>query len=201
MISGDGPDGDGGQRRVDGHPAAVGVGDGHHPVHVGVFGQQLPFNPLHRHPHDAGGALDGGDDAQQVPGAGGAGLGAVTQPGGAGGAGQLLRRFEVGAPGQVGQGRALGQFEHMLVDPAAGRDVVFGVAQHHPVADDLAPGGDVVQGDLVRLGDGLSGDDAAFQRDAGGQVVHRHRHIVAVFDLNAQAFGHDVHLICAAAAR
>ena len=179
---GDGPDGDVRQRRVDGHPAAVGVGDRHHPVHIGVLGQQLPLDPLHRHLQHTGGALDGGDDAQKVPGAGGSGLVAVAHPGGAGGFRQPFGRDDVGPPGHIGQGRAFGQVEHVLVDPAAGRNVPLGIAQHHPVPDDLAPGGDLPQRDLVRLGDGLPGDDAAFQRDAGGQVVHRHGYVVHVLD-------------------
>lgn len=42
----------------------------------------------------------------------------------------------------------------MLVDPAAGGDVVLCIAQHHAVADDLAAGGDIHQCDLVCLGMG-----------------------------------------------
>ena len=183
------------QRRVDGDPAAVGMGDGHHAVHVGVFRQQLFFDPLHRHFQHAGGALDGGDDPQQVAGAGGAHLVAVAQPGGAGGGGQFLRRLDAGAPGHIGQGRAFGQVEHMLVDPAAGGNICLGIAQHHPVADDLAAGGDVPQGDLVGLGDGVPGDEAALQFGTGGQIVHRDGDVVMVVDLNGQAFRHCFHLV------
>ena len=84
------PDGDVGLPGLDGHAAAVGVVHRHHAVHVGVLGQQLALDALHRHVDHAGGALDGGDDAQQVAGASGAGLVVVTQPGGPGRFGQLL---------------------------------------------------------------------------------------------------------------
>ena len=192
---GDGPDGRFGLRRIDGHAAAVGVGHRHHAVHVGVVGQQLFFDALHRHLHHARRALHGGHDAQKIPRARRAAGVAVAHPGGAGRGGQLLRRFKVGAPGHIVQRGAFGQVQHVLVDPASRRDGVFGVAQHHAVAHDRAAGGDVPQGDLVGLGNGVAGSDAAFDHRAGGQVMHRHRHVVLLFDLNGQTFSHDCSLL------
>ena len=185
---GDGPDGNVGQRGIDGHAAAIGVGDGHHTVHVGVLGQQFLFDPLHGHLDHTGGALHGGHDAQQVAGTGRADFVAVAHPGRAGRGGQLVRGLDAGAPGHIGQSRALGQVQHMFVDPAAGRDIVLCVAQNYAVAEDLAAGRDIHQCDLVGLGNLLPGDDAAFQRGACGQVVDSDHDIVLILDLDGQSF-------------
>lgn len=165
---GDGPDGHFGLRRVDGHTAAVRVGDGDHTVHMGILGQQLLPDPLHGHLQDTGSALDGGHDAQQVAGSGGADLVAVAHPCGALRHRQRFHGFQVGAVGQVVQLGAFGQIEHELVDPASGRDLLFGVAQHDTVADDLAAFGDIGQRDLVRLRDRLPGFQAGQELRLGG---------------------------------
>lgn len=57
------------------------------------------------------------------------------------------------------------------------------------------PGGDVLQGDFVGLRDGVAGGDAAFGQRPGGQVMHRHRHIVLLLDLNGQTFSHGCSLL------
>ena len=192
---GDGTDGDVCQRSVDGNAAAIGMSDGNHAVHIGVLGQQLLFDALHCHLHHACSALHSGDDTQQIAGAGRTYLVAVAHPSSPGRGRQLVRGLDVGAPGHIGQCRAFRQVQHMLVDPAAGGDVVLCIAQHHAVADDLAAGGDIHQCDLVCLGDGIPGNHAALGLCACGQVVDGNHHIVVVFDLDGQTFCHNNHLI------
>ena len=53
-------------RRIDGHPAAVGVLQADHVVYLRVFGQQLGLDALHREAGDAGHALHGLGDRQDV---------------------------------------------------------------------------------------------------------------------------------------
>ena len=187
---GDRPDGDVGLPGLNGHAAAVGVVHCHHAVHIGVLGQQLPLDALHRHVDHTGGALDGGDNAQQVAGAGGAGFVAVAHPGSAGRIGQLFHGDEAGPVGHVVQAGGLRQVQHVLVDPGPNGDGSLGVAQHHAVADHLAPLGDVSQGDLVGLGDVLPGDDAGHDPGAAGDVVDRDGYVVRVLDLDVKRCAH-----------
>ena len=175
---------------LDGHAAAVGVVRHHHAVHVGVLGQQLFPDALHRHVDHAGGALDGGNDAQQVAGTRRAVGIAVAQPGGAGRIGQLLRGNEVGAVGHVLQPRGLGQLQHVLVDPGPHGDGVLGIAEDHPVADDLSPLGDVGQGELMGLGDVLPGGHAGHHLGARGDVLHGNGHVVLALDLDKKRCRH-----------
>ena len=74
----------------------------------------------------------------------------------------------------------------MLVDPGPNGDGSLGAAQHHAVADYLAPLGDVSQGDLVGLGDVLTGDDAGHDLGAAGDIVDRDGHVIRVLDLDVK---------------
>lgn len=47
----DRPDGNLGHGSIDGHPAAVGMVHRHHIIHMGIFGQQFPADPVHCHIH------------------------------------------------------------------------------------------------------------------------------------------------------
>ena len=152
---GNGTDGNVGQGRVDGHAAAVGVGYRHHAVHIGIFGQQLFFDALHGNLQHTSGALHGGDNSQQIPGTGGADLVSVAHPCGTWRHGQLFRGDEVGAERQIFHGGAFRQLQHMLVDPAARRNGLFGEAKGHAVTDDLAARGNISQCDLMGLGNRL----------------------------------------------
>ena len=185
-------DGDLGHGSVDGHPAAIGMVHRHHIIHMGILGQQFPADPVHCHIHHPGGTLDGGHHPQQVPGACRTLFVPVAPPGGLDRIRQFFRRNDVGGIGQIMEGRTFRQVQHVFVDPAALGDGVLGIAQDHPVADDLSPFGNILQGDFVGLGNGLEGNHSRQYFRAHRQVMDGNGHIVLVLDLDYKRCSHRI---------
>ena len=183
---GDGTDGNGGHGCIDGNTAAIGMGNGHHTVHIGILGEQFLFDPFHRHLQHTGGTLDGGHDAQQIPGTGRTDLILIAHPGGSGRLGEFFHGDQVGSVGQVLYGRAFGQIQHMLIDPASRRNSTLGIAQRHTVADNIRTGRNIHQRDLMGLGDRLPGLQAGEDLRAGFQVVNCHSNIIDFIDFDCQ---------------
>ena len=188
----DRPDGNLGHGSIDGHPAAVGMVHRHHIIHMGIFGQQFPADPVHCHIHHPGGTLDGGHDPQKVPCPCRAFFVPVAPPGGPYRIRQFFRRHDVGGIGQIMESRAFRQIQHMFVDPASLGDIIPGIAQDHPVPDDLSPFGNVRQGDFMGLRNGLEGNHARQHFRAHRQVMDGNGHIVFLFDPDYKRCSHSI---------
>ena len=157
---------------------------------MGILGQKFLFDPVHGHIHHAGRTLYGGDDSQQVPGTGRAHLIPVPHPGGFRRIRQFLLGHNVGGIGQIMEGRTFRQIQHMFVDPAAPGNSLLCIAQDHPITDDLAPFGDVHQGNLMGLGNGLQGNHSRQCFRSHRQVVDGNGYIVLLLDLDDKRCSH-----------
>ncbi|MCY1417904.1 hypothetical protein D9M71_334500 [compost metagenome] len=173
-----GADRDVGVACVDGHAAAIAVGNGHHVIDVGVLGQQLAANALDRMVQHAGHALHGGGDAEDVAGADGAVGIAIAFEGIA-----FKRRQGLGY--RVGHGQAVkrwrrGHFQLGFLDPTALHQVLLGVADNLAITDNLGALGNVDQGHLMALRDAFNHRQAIGEATAfcHALVVHHHHDIV-----------------------
>ncbi|MDR6356217.1 hypothetical protein Q3H58_002888 [Pseudomonas psychrotolerans] len=169
---------------IDGHAATVAVGQRHHVVDVGIARQDLLAHPLHtefQHPHHA---LHGGGHRQDVAGADatvriakaleGIALQGFADLAGGGGLGQVVQRW---------------RFRHAqqgLGDPAAGGNVLQGVADDLAIAHYLGALLEIHQGNLVALGNGLDGGQAIGEGAASGHAgfVDHHPDIVLGMELD-----------------
>ena len=172
--------------RVDGHAAAVAVLERHHVVHMRVLRQQLGLDALHSELGHAGHALHGLRDREDVARAHRAVGIAVALEGVA-----LERRQGRGLDRGDGQAVEFGcdrHAHHALVHPAAARQRLERVADHHVVAADGVAFGQVDERHLVALGHGVDQHQAVVEGRAGLQaaVVRDDGHVVGRVDADVQ---------------
>ena len=174
-----GADGHGGAGRIDGHAAAVGVGDGDHAIHVGEARQDLGADALRGVLHGGRDALHRGGEAEDVLGAGAAIGVAVALEGVA--VERRQRGRDGGGQGERVERRRGGHVEQFLAHPTAGGDGAVGDADGLAVTQHRFAGFQVVQGDLVRLRNALARHESIGQERAGRRAfgVHQDGDIVA----------------------
>jgi hypothetical protein len=149
-------------------------------IDVGILRQQFGLDPLHREVADAGDALHGLGEREDVARPDRAirvavALERVARQ-------RLLRCRLHRRNGQVVQHARRGHAEQPLVDPAARRDRRERVPDGHAITANRGTFGNVRQRHLVRLGDPLAQDEAGRQRRARRQaaIVGHDGHVVAL---------------------
>ena len=81
-------------------------------------------------------------------------------------------------------GRTLGQIQHMFIDPAAAGNVVLGITEDNPVADNFTPFGYIHKGHLMGLWNGVTGNNTGHDFNVRFQVMDGNGNIIAVLDTN-----------------
>ena len=173
-------------RRLDGHAATVAVLQRDHVVDVGKTRQQFGLDALHGEVGDAGHALHGLRDGQDVARAHRAVGVAVALEGVA--LQRRQRRRLDGGQRQAFQAARVGHLQQPLVHPAAGGDVLQRIADGDAVAQHRPVGRDVGQRHLVALRHAVAQHQARRQHAAGGQatVVGHDGDVVALVHADGQ---------------
>ena len=179
-----GTNGNDGKGGVDGNPTAIRMVHGNNVVNVRVFGQKFLFNLLNGYVDHTGSALDSRHNTEDIARTGRPDGIFITHPCRAWRRGEFLHRHNMGPIFHMFYGRTLGQIQHMFIDPAAAGNVILGITEDNPVADNFTPFGYIHKGHLMGLWNGVTGNNTGHDFNARFQVMDGNGNIIAVLDTN-----------------